>query len=63
MELLGVNKDEVLYVGDSYIDAETAVNAGVDFAAVTTGPTDKETFMRYPNIAIGGSLSEALPKM
>ncbi|SEK19936.1 HAD family hydrolase [Ruminococcus albus] len=63
MELLGVDKDEVLYVGDSYIDAETAVNAGVDFAAVTTGPTDKETFMRYPNIAIGSSLSEALPNI
>ncbi len=63
MELLGVTKDEVLYVGDSYIDAESALNAGVDFAAVTTGPTDKETFMCYPNIAIGGSLSEALPEM
>ena len=63
MELLGVTKDEVLYVGDSYIDAESALNAGVDFAAVTTGPTDKETFMSYPNIAVGGSLSEALPEM
>ena len=63
MELLGVTKDEVLYVGDSYIDAESALNAGVDFAAVTTGPTDKEIFMCYPNIAIGGSLSEALPEM
>ena len=60
MELLGVSKDEVLYIGDSYIDAETAVNAGVDFAAVTTGPTDKETLLSYPNIAVGRSLTEAL---
>lgn len=63
MELLGVSKDEVLYIGDSYIDAETAVNAGVDFAAVTTGPTDKETLLSYPNIAVGRSLTEALFEM
>ena len=60
MELLEVSPSEVLYVGDSYIDAETAVNAGVDFAAVTTGSTDRETFLKYPHIEIGGTLSEAL---
>lgn len=58
MELLGVTASETLYVGDSYIDAETAVNAGVDLAAVTTGSTDRESFLRYPCKAIGGSLSE-----
>lgn len=60
MELLGIKPDETLYVGDSYIDAETAVNAGVDFAAVTTGSTDKESFMRYPHKVIGSTLSEIL---
>lgn len=60
MEKLGVKPSEVLYIGDSYIDAETAVNAGVDFAAVTTGSTDKETFLKYPHKAIGSSLSETL---
>ena len=60
MEQLGVSPAEVLYVGDSYIDAETAVNAGVDFAAVTTGSTDKECFMKYPHRSVGSCLSEAL---
>ena len=63
MELLGVAPYEGLYVGDSYIDAEAAVNAGVDFAAVTTGSTDSETFEKYPNKAIGRSLSEALSEI
>lgn len=45
-------KDDVLYTGDSYIDAETARNAGVDFLAITTGTTSAETFARYPHIAI-----------
>ena len=45
-------KDDVLYTGDSYIDAETARNAGVDFLAITAGTTSAETFARYPHIAI-----------
>ena len=49
---LGMEKDDVLYTGDSYIDAETARNAGVDFLAITTGTTSAETFARYPHIAI-----------
>ena len=47
-----MEKSDVLYTGDSYIDAETAQNAGVDFLAVTTGTTSAETFARYPHIAI-----------
>ena len=49
-------KDDVLYTGDSYIDAETALNSGVDFAGVTTGSTTKEDFEKYPHIYIGSSL-------
>lgn len=63
MDILCVKAEEVLYVGDSYIDAEAAVNAGVDFAAVTTGSTDRERFEEYPHVAIGGSLTEALKKI
>ena len=51
-ELIDLAKDDVLYTGDSYIDAETARNAGVDFLAITTGTTSAETFARYPHIAI-----------
>lgn len=36
--------DAVLYVGDSRTDALTARNAGLDFAAVMTGVTDREAF-------------------
>ena len=55
-ELLRAPREDVLYVGDSYIDALTAQNAGIDFAAVTTGPTTAEEFASYPHIAIASSL-------
>lgn len=53
---LNMNKSDVLYIGDSYIDAEAAKNAGVDFAGVTTGSTSKIDFERYPHIYIGKDL-------
>lgn len=63
MEQLGVNPEQALYIGDSYIDAETAFNAGVDFVAVTTGSTEREAFLKYPHKSIGSTLSEALGNM
>lgn len=48
----GVDKSEVLYVGDSFIDAETADGAKVDFAAVLTGTTSKDDFMKYSYVGI-----------
>ena len=33
----GVNRDEVLYIGDTNVDEETALNAKVDYALVTYG--------------------------
>ena len=42
----------MLYIGDSYIDAETAQNAKVDFVGVTTGTTPREKLERYPNVAV-----------
>lgn len=53
---LNMDKSDVLYIGDSYIDAEAAKNAGVDFAGVTTGSTSKIDFERYPHIYIGKDL-------
>ncbi|MDY4574654.1 MAG: HAD-IA family hydrolase [Intestinibacter sp.] len=41
-----------LYIGDSYIDAETAQNAKVDFVGVTTGTTSREKLENYPNVAV-----------
>lgn len=42
MELLGVTAERTLYVGDSEVDVETALNAGVDCAAVCWGFRTKE---------------------
>lgn len=47
-----LEKKEVLYVGDSLVDANTAQNAGVDFAAVTTGATQAEEFQSFHPILI-----------
>ena len=58
IDRLGVDKEDVLYVGDSYIDAETAQNAGVDFGGVTTGSTSRETFEKYPHKIIADNLLE-----
>lgn len=60
LELWGMSKEEVLYVGDSLVDARTAQAAGVDFAGVTTGTTTKETLEEYPNIGVFAEL-ELLP--
>ena len=49
---LNVNEKEILYVGDSLVDAETAFNAGVDFVAVLTGTTKSEDFDKFPYVAI-----------
>lgn len=55
---LGVEKNEVLYVGDSLVDAKTAKRAEVDFAAVLTGTTTPENFAEYPNVYIGKNVPE-----
>lgn len=57
---LGVAKDRILYIGDNTIDAAAAQNAGIAFAAVTTGTTTAEEFSAYPNIKIMQNLSELL---
>ncbi|MDD3140271.1 MAG: HAD family hydrolase [Lachnospiraceae bacterium] len=49
IQAMEVRKQEVLYIGDSLIDAMTAKNAGVDFVGVTTGTTSKEEFLKYPH--------------
>lgn len=56
IEQLGVAKEEVLYVGDSFVDAKTAENAGVAFASVSTGTTKKEEFREYAHVYLGVSI-------
>lgn len=59
-EKLGVDRTEVLYVGDSFVDAKTAEGAGIRFAGVLTGTTARETFARYPCVYLGETVSEVL---
>ncbi len=55
---LGVKKDEILYVGDSVVDAKTAQNAEVHFAAVLTGTTTREEFDGYSKVYVAESVEE-----
>lgn len=56
----GLSCNEILYIGDSLIDAQTAQHAGVDFAAVTTGTTTADQFTAFPHVQIMSDLSELL---
>ncbi len=60
VERLKLEKDELIYIGDSIVDAKTAVNAGVPFAGVLTGTTTREEFMQYANVCIGNSVAEVI---
>ena len=53
-------RDEVLYIGDSYIDAKAAENAQIDFVGVTTGTTSQNDFEEYNNIKIVNNLLSIL---
>lgn len=57
----GLQPAELLYIGDSLIDARTAQRAKVPFAAAATGVTPKEAFSPFPCFAIFNSLQELLP--
>jgi len=53
IDYFGVDKNDVLYVGDSIVDAKTAENAEVKFAAVLTGTTSRAEFESHNNVYIG----------
>ena len=55
---LGVDRAQVLYCGDTTIDAATARNGGVDFSAVLNGTTPAEDFEAYPHVHIAPDLVE-----
>lgn len=55
---LDIPKEEVLYIGDSTIDAETAEAAGVDFAGVLHGVTTAEQLREYPHVKIMNTLED-----
>lgn len=49
---LGLDPRDCWYVGDSEVDAQTAVAAGVPFIAVTTGVTEASVLAKWQPIAI-----------
>lgn len=55
---LGSTPQETLYIGDSTVDAETARNAGVDFAGVLNGMTTADELRAYPHRVIMENLNE-----
>ena len=52
----GVGKEHVLYVGDSTVDAKTAENAKIDFAAVLTGATTAAELEQFSHVCIAEDL-------
>lgn len=60
LEHLGSTPQETLYIGDSTVDAETARNAGVDFAGVLNGMTTAEELRVYPHRTIIENLKELI---
>jgi len=57
IKTLGVSDAETLYVGDSLTDSMTALNAGVDFAAVLTGKTLRKSFENKAHVCIADNLT------
>jgi phosphoglycolate phosphatase len=57
IEALGALASEILYIGDSVVDAETAKRAEIPFVAVLTGVTSKDAFTGYQPMAVIDSLS------
>lgn len=55
---LGLGPEELIYVGDSVTDAESARRAKMPFAAVLTGPTRCEEFDSYNPLALMKKLDE-----
>lgn len=58
MERLGMRKGEILYVGDSAVDAAAAERAGVAFAGVLTGTTPEEALRGRTCVWIGKEVGE-----
>ena len=58
MKQLEVSKDELLFCGDTILDAGAAANAGCPFAAVLNGTTEAEAFASYQPVHISPDLPD-----
>jgi phosphoglycolate phosphatase len=57
-EVLGVKKEESLYIGDSEVDVVTAIGVGVDLVAVSWGFRDKEVLLEHGATVVADSVRE-----
>jgi phosphoglycolate phosphatase len=62
IDRLGNTPSNVVYVGDSVVDAETAKRASMPFVAVLSGVTSKTAFRGYAPLAIIDNL-RSLPQL
>lgn len=58
LKQMQLDREQVLYVGDSSVDVQTAERAGVDFAGVLTGTTTRQEFESYSPVCIGENIGE-----
>ena len=58
MEQLGVSREEVIYIGDSPTDIETAENTGVDFIGVLWGFRDEAEMRGYTKAPLARTAEE-----
>jgi len=59
---LNLTVSQIIYIGDSLTDAETAFRAGVSFVAVLSGVTPQNRFENYPVMQFLKNVSE-IPKL
>ena len=58
LERLGLSAEQVLFCGDTVIDAATAQAGGCDFCAVLNGTTPGAAFGDYPHVHIAENLAD-----
>lgn len=58
MESMQMNKQNIIYAGDSVVDAETARRAVVSFVALLSGTTSEEEFLKYQPLNIFANLDQ-----
>ncbi len=60
IDRLGCEKSNCVYIGDNIIDAQAAMNAGIDFIAVLTGTSTENDFLNYPHVKIIKNLMDLI---
>ena len=59
----GVNKKDMVYIGDSLLDLQAAHGAGIDFIAITTGLYSKQDFKKHGAKVVLKDIREVVKKI